>query len=116
MVSRITAWARLTMTSIEGVSANIAKARSTISCRVGNCGKLKTCDYVRRAILSFGKLLLEARKIRSGKSLRNGIDRGLQIKASGELRGRAFDDPRAETVLIAANFERRRLQIPYQTS
>ncbi len=69
-----------------------------------------------RDFLSFGKLLLEARKIRSGKSLRNGIDRGLQIKASGELRGRAFDDPRAETVLIAANFERRRLQIPYQTS
>ena len=39
MVSRITAWARLTMTSIDGVSAKIANAGLTISCRVGNCGK-----------------------------------------------------------------------------
>jgi hypothetical protein len=30
--------ARLTMTSIDGVSANIANARLTMSCRVGNCG------------------------------------------------------------------------------
>jgi hypothetical protein len=40
-VSRITAWARLTITSNDGVSANIAKARLTISCRVGNGDKCR---------------------------------------------------------------------------
>src|SRR5262249_62404125 len=29
--------------------------------------------------------------------------------------GGALDDPRAETVPVTANFQRRRLQIPYQT-
>ncbi len=77
--------------------------------------QVQTSEYVRRAILRFGELFLESREIGASKSPRNGIDHGLQIKASGELRGCALDNPRAETVFIAANFERRRLQIPYHT-
>ncbi len=54
MVSRIMAWARLTIASIEGVSANIVLARVKISWRVGTCGKCKhastldvECAFVR---------------------------------------------------------------------
>lgn len=51
---------------LHGLLVRVANARLTVSCRVGNCGQVEPCEYVRRAILRFAEPFLDGGKARSG--------------------------------------------------